>query len=92
MKNSELAILIEKILVIVNYVKKLSSLQQRLRDPIDDSKQIYFLRLTLKLNTIQKITKAYWALLRIVLNNRKTPIIPPLFHNNKFVNDFKDKS
>ena len=92
MKNSELAILIEKILVIVNYVKKLSSLQQRLRDLIDDSKQIYFLRLTLKLNTIQKITKAYWALLRIVLNNRKTPIIPPLFHNNKFVNDFKDKS
>ena len=92
MKNSELAILIEKILVIVNYVKKLSSLQQRLRDLIDDSKQIYFLRLTLKLNTIQKITKAYWALLRIVLNNRKTPIIPPLFHNNKFVNDLKDKS
>ena len=32
--------------------KNLSSLQQRLRDLIDDSKQKYFLRLTQKLNTI----------------------------------------
>ena len=37
--------------------KNLSSLQQRLRDLIDDSKQKYFLRLTQKLNTIQKSTK-----------------------------------
>ena len=37
--------------------KNLSSLQQRLRDLIDDSKQKFFLRLTQKLNTIQKTTK-----------------------------------
>ena len=61
--------------------KNLSSLQQRLRDLIDDSKQKYFLRLTQKLNTIQKSTKAYWALSKIFLNNRKIPVIPPLFHN-----------
>ena len=42
--------------------KNLSSLQQRLRNLIDDSKQKYFLRLTQKLNTIQKSTKAYWTL------------------------------
>ena len=48
--------------------KNLSSLQQRLRDLIDDSKQKYFLRLTQKLNTIQKSTKVYWALLKIFLN------------------------
>ena len=58
---------------------------------IDDSKQKYFLRLTQKLNTIQKSTKAYWALLKFFLNNRKIPVIPPLFHNNKFVTDFKEK-
>ena len=72
--------------------KNLSSLQQRLRDLIDDSKQKYFLRLTQKLNTIQKSTKAYWALLKFFLNNRKIPVIPPLFHNNKFVTDFKEKA
>ena len=26
------------------------------------------------------------------LNNRKIPVIPPLFHNNKFVTDFKEKT
>ena len=72
--------------------KNLSSLQQLLHDLIDDSKQKYFLRLTQKLNTIQKSTKAYWTLLKNFLNNRKIPVIPPLFHNNKFVTDFKGKT
>ena len=59
---------------------------------IDDSKQKYFLRLTQKLATIEKSTKAYWVLLKMFLNNRKIPVIPPLFHNNKFVTDFKEKA
>ena len=61
--------------------KKLSFLQQRLRDVIDDSKQKCSIRLTQKLATIQKSTKAYWALSKNFLNNRKIPVIPPLFHN-----------
>ena len=69
----------------------MSSLQQRLRDLIDDSKQKYFFRLTQKLNTIQKSTKVYWALLKFFLNNRKISVISPLFHGNKFVTDFKEK-
>ena len=72
--------------------KNLSSLQQRLRDLIDNPKQKYFLRLTQKLNTVQKSTKAYWTLLKNFLNNRKIPVIPPLFHNNKFFTDFKEKA
>ena len=70
----------------------MSSLQHRLRDLIDDSKQKYFLRLTQHLNSIQKITKAYWAQLKNFLNNHKIPVIPLLFHNNKFVTDFKEKA
>ena len=65
----------------------MSSLQQWLRDLIDDSKEKYFLRLTQKLNTI-----VYWALLKIFLNNRKIPVIPPLFHINKFVTGFKESA
>ena len=68
------------------------SLQQRLRDLIHDSKQKYFLRVKQKLNIIQKITKAYWGLLKFFLNNSKIPVIPPLFHNNKFITDFKEKA
>ena len=72
--------------------QNLSSLQQRLRDLIDDSKQKYLSKLTHKLSTIQKSSKAYWALLKFFLNNRKIPVIPPFLHNNKFVTDFKEKA
>ena len=64
----------------------------RLSDLIDDSKQKYYLRLSQKLNTIQKSTKEYCALLEIFLNNRKIPVFPPLFCNNKFVTDCKEKA
>ena len=51
--------------------EKFSSLQQWLSDLIEDSKQKSFLRLSQKLDTIQKSTKTYWALLKFFLNNRK---------------------
>ena len=70
----------------------LRSLQQRLRDLIDDSKQKYFIRLSQKLTTIQKSTKAYWVLLKIFLDICKILVIPPLFHNNNFFTDFKEKA
>ena len=34
----------------------------------------------------------YWALLKTLLNGRRIPCIPPLFHDNKFIIDFKGKS
>ena len=36
--------------------------------------------------------KSYWSILRIFLNNKKIPCIPPLFHNGKFIMDFKEKT
>ena len=36
--------------------------------------------------------KAYWSILKMFFNNKKTPIIPPLFHENRFVKDFKKKA
>ena len=27
-----------------------------------------------------------------MLNDKKTPVIPPLFHNNNFISNFKEKS
>ena len=30
-------------------------------------------------------------MLKIFLNNKKTPLIPPLFHENRFITDFKEK-
>ena len=36
--------------------------------------------------------KTYWSLLKILLNNKKIPCIPPLLQNNKYVTDFKKKA
>ena len=37
-------------------------------------------------------TKCYWSLLKTFLNNKKIPCIPPLYHDDKFVCDFEEKS
>ena len=46
--------------------------------------------MTKKLNNVSKNCKAYWSLLKRVLSNNKIPLIPPLFHENKFLKDFKE--
>ena len=48
--------------------------------------------MTKKLTNVRKNCKAYWSLLRRLLNNKKIYLIPPLFHENKFVTDFKEKA
>ena len=36
--------------------------------------------------------KTYWSTLQTLLNNKKIPFIPPLFHQSKYVTDFKKKA
>ena len=45
-----------------------------------------------KLSNVSENCKAYWSLLTRLLNNKKIPLIPPLFHENKFLTDFKEKA
>ena len=35
--------------------------------------------------------KKYWSLLKIILNGKTIPCIPPIYHNDKFVSDIKKK-
>ena len=37
-------------------------------------------------------TKTYWSILKSFLNNKKIPCIPPLFHQNSYINKCKDKA
>ena len=46
---------------------------------------------TYKLINTQKKSKLYWSLLEILLNNKKIPIILPLFYQNRFITDFREK-
>ena len=36
--------------------------------------------------------KAYWSILKAVLNNKKIPCIPPIFQNNNYITEFKGKT
>ena len=37
------------------------------------------------MTNVQRNSKSYWCQLSRFLNNKKVPLIPPLFHGNKFV-------
>ena len=54
-------------------------------------KKKYYHNTVNKLLNTQKNSKVYWLLLKIFLNNKKIPIIPPLFYENRFITDFKEK-
>ena len=44
------------------------------------------------LNVTQKNYKAYWSLIKILLNNKKIYLISPLYYNNRFITDYKEKA
>ena len=53
-------------------LRKLGHLQNRLNNSTDSSKHNYYLRMANKLNSIQKISKAYWSLLKSFINKKKS--------------------
>ena len=50
------------------------------------AKEKYYHKIVKKLKNIQEISEVYWSLLKVFLNNKKTAIIPPLFHENLLLN------
>ena len=36
--------------------------------------------------------KAYWSILKTFLNNKKISCIPPIYHHNNYITDFKEKA
>ena len=72
--------------------RQLNILQDRIITAIQASKQKYYCRMTNKLINTQNSSKAYRSLLKTFLNNKKIPLIPPLFHENRFITDFKGKA
>ena len=70
----------------------LKFLHERLSTTVESSKGRYYARITNRLNHTQKSSKTYWCLLKTFLNNKKVPLIPPLFHKIRFITDFKEKA
>ena len=71
---------------------RLKYLQACLNASIEVAKEKYYHNTVSKLINTQKNSKVYWSLLKIFLNNKKIPIIPPLFYENRFITDFKEKA
>ena len=76
----------------VEIITCLNNFNDRLALLINTAKQNFYSKIVEKLQNTQRSSKAYWSLLKIFLNNKKIPIIPPLYHKNEFVIDFKKKA
>ena len=76
---------------LIQLLQRLRLLQEKLNSFISVSKQSYYSRMSTKLTKFHKSSKAYWSLLKTFLNNRKIPVIPPLYHEGDFVTNFKKR-
>ena len=74
------------------YKYNYKALQGTLENLIESLKKSYFNRVSQKLPSISTSSKWYWSLLKRMLNDKKGPVIPPLFHTNNFRSNFKEKS
>ena len=72
--------------------KKFKALQYQLNISIEESKEKYYTKLSSRLADPLTSLKTYWSILKTFLKNKKIPCLPPLFHENKFITDFKEKA
>ena len=70
--------------------EKFKALEYQLNISIVESKENYYTKLSNRLADPVTSPKTYWSILKTFLNNKKIPCIPPLFHENKFITDFKE--
>ena len=55
-------------------------------------KNKYYLKAAKRLLDPSPSTKMYWSILKTFFKNKKIPVILPIFHDNKFITDFKQKA
>ena len=71
---------------------KLETLQNLIYETLESCKSKYYENISKKLCSKAIAAKYYWSLLKTMLNDKKVPCIPPIFHDNKFVTDFSKKA
>ena len=68
------------------------SFQSQLSSLIASLKNKYYSKVAKRLLDPSTSPKTYWSILKTFLNNKKIPVIPPIFHDNKYITDFKQKA
>ena len=74
------------------FLKKLQCLQNKLNHLIDTTKRKYYTRISMKLTDQMTSAERCWSILKRCLNDKEIPCIPRLFHDNKFITDFREKA
>ena len=73
-------------------LKKLQFLRNKLNYLFDTAKRQYYTGISMKLMDLTTSAKTYLSVFKRWLNDKKIPCIPPLFHDNKFITDFREKA
>ena len=68
------------------------SFQRQLSSFIASLKNKYYSKVVKRLLDPSTSPKTYWSILNTFLNNKKIPVIPSIFHDNKYITDFKQKA
>ena len=76
----------------IQLFRRFQNMQKLLTATIAKSKEQYYTRISTKLMDPTASMKAYWSILKTILNNKKIPCIPPIYHNNNYITDFKEKA
>ena len=71
---------------------RLRSLQVRLNNSIECAKEKFHNKIANKFNETHKNTKTYWSLIKMLLNNKKIPLIPPLYYDNRLITNLKENA
>ena len=71
---------------------RFQSLQNLLTATIEKSKEQFYSWILNKLMDPTTSLTACWSILKTFLNNKKIPCIPPIYHNNNYITDFKEKA
>ena len=68
------------------------SFQSQLSSLIASLKNKYYSKVVKRLLDPGTSPKTYWSILKTFLNNKKIPVILPIFQDNKYIKDFKQKA
>ena len=71
---------------------QINALSNECTKSILEAKEKYISQLSQKLIDPSTEPKTYWKIINRFVNNKKTPIIPPLLVSNKIVSNFSEKA
>ena len=58
----------------------------------EQSKEQFYFPILNKLMDPATSSKVYWSILKTFLNNKNILCIPPIYHNDNYITDFKEKA